>query len=457
MGIRYIYRRQQNRFIIAVIFVTLARTHPRLQYIIDWLMTERLGIAINVVHQASAIEECIGLINYTNDASLPGLWMPPSGFFDMTGVSEEGGRVANRILNQFLPVFSRVENPDDLIVIAEQEGLPDLFALAFFFLSRYEEYLPFKADAYGRFTPEQSLSGAKGLTGRAIVDEIVLLLRKVLAAKHPDMIRIPDSQFKVQSTIDLDQAWAYKHKEWRAFAGRLAARDWQGIVDLVKVWAGSKSDPFDTFGYIKEVHGRNQLPCVVFILAAAKRSELDKNHSVNLKFFRKLVSGIASWAETGVHPSAQSNSSDALLEKEIKTVAAMAARDIISSRQHFLLLYLPNTYRRLISHGILHDYSMGWADCPGYRAGTAFSFPWYDLQAEHKTELRIHPFQVMDVTLKNYLKLDASEAVSYVRHMLHYSQKMSHPFTIIWHNSSLDEDRAWKGWREVYESILGTR
>ena len=48
---------------------------------------------------------------------------------------------------------------------------------------------------------------------------------------------------------------------------------------------------------------------------------------------------------------------------------------------------------------------MGYADVVGYRASIAAPFAWFDLEKNEETALTIYPFAVMDVTLKNYMKL----------------------------------------------------
>lgn len=72
---------------------------------------------------------------------------------------------------------------------------------------------------------------------------------------------------------------------------------------------------------------------------------------------------------------------------------------------------MPETYRLLVHENITNDYTMGFADDAGYRAGTALPFPWFDLILNKKTTLFVHPFVIMDTTLKNYLQLSPEEAI----------------------------------------------
>jgi hypothetical protein len=131
----------------------------------------------------------------------------------------------------------------------------------------------------------------------------------------------------------------------------------------------------------------------------------------------------------------------------------------IASRQHFVLLTLPDTYRRLLELGIKEDYSMGFASFPGFRAGTSLPFRFYDLREECETGLLIHPFQAMDVTLQQYLRLTPGEATARIEALIRKIKAVRGTFTSLWHNESLSGQGIWKGWREVFERMVqkGTR
>jgi hypothetical protein len=125
---------------------------------------------------------------------------------------------------------------------------------------------------------------------------------------------------------------------------------------------------------------------------------------------------------------------------------------IVHSRQHYIHVLMPETYRQLIQLGILHDWSMGYAQDLGYRAGTGLPFLWYDLLEEKTTTLCIHPFSVMDVTLKNYRSMLPEEAKRITFEMKCMCAVIGVPFTFIVHNESLSEKQGWEGWHNVFLS-----
>ena len=142
------------------------------------------------------------------------------------------------------------------------------------------------------------------------------------------------------------------------------------------------------------------------------------------------------------------------LSKEISRLEAIVNREVVRSRQHFLRLDLPTSYRRLIDLGILHDYTMGYASQVGFRAGTSLPFYFYDLDMETETSLMIHPFAVMDGTLNEYMELPVDDAQYLVKELLDCVKEVDGTFISLWHNETLSDDKHWKDWRQVYEFTI---
>ena len=115
---------------------------------------------------------------------------------------------------------------------------------------------------------------------------------------------------------------------------------------------------------------------------------------------------------------------------------------------------LPRTYQELLDAGIREDYTMGYAEAPGFRAGMALPFPWFDLEAGRCTELILHPFTVMDVTLKEYQQLSPEQGLRSALQLLDTVRAAGGTFCTLWHNSSFSDIGHWKPWRAVYLQII---
>lgn len=124
------------------------------------------------------------------------------------------------------------------------------------------------------------------------------------------------------------------------------------------------------------------------------------------------------------------------------------------SRQHYLIFRLPDTFNLLVEKGIEEDFSMGFADHIGFRAGTSVAFPFYDLKSECRTKLICNPFMAMDVTMTRYMGLSKSEAIQRLEALRDEVKKVNGVFMTLWHNESLSEIWQWKGWSDLYEEVI---
>jgi hypothetical protein len=140
--------------------------------------------------------------------------------------------------------------------------------------------------------------------------------------------------------------------------------------------------------------------------------------------------------------------------KESSRLKTILGNDISKGRFHYIRLKIPESYRLLQKAGIHEDYSMGYPEEPGFRAGIARPYYFYDIEEDRKTELKIIPFQVMDATLYKYRKLDCKAALEKILNLINETKRSGGLFVTIWHNTSLIDNSEFRGWREVFESML---
>jgi hypothetical protein len=108
----------------------------------------------------------------------------------------------------------------------------------------------------------------------------------------------------------------------------------------------------------------------------------------------------------------------------------------------------------LLEYDITDDYTMGYPDQPGFRASICTPFFFYDLDLEFETSLKVHPFCLMDGTLKDYMKLEPHETFALMTELVSEVKAVHGEFIAIWHNESFAENERWKGWRAVFEYLL---
>jgi hypothetical protein len=110
---------------------------------------------------------------------------------------------------------------------------------------------------------------------------------------------------------------------------------------------------------------------------------------------------------------------------------------------------LPDSYDILESAGFSDDYSMGFSSHFGYRAGTGHSFNWYNLKDERETNLKIHPFVMMDSTANFKLKISAQAFIVKLNNLKSEAEKVGGKVHVILHN----EHPSWPGWDSVLTEI----
>ena len=332
----------------------------------------------------------------------------------------------------------------------------DVFAASFFLVSRYEEYLSQVRDQYGRFRAESTWMFENDMLQKPLVDIWTLALGSRLQAVYPDL-PIKKRRFTFIPTYDVDAAWAYKSKGvYRTLGGfikDLSSGDRERIRERHQVLRGKRKDPFDSFEFQFELQKEFKLKPIYFILCGDYDTN-DKNISIRKAAFRSLIKTLGDHADVGIHPSFSSYLDIDKLRKEINSLSEVLHRPLTKSRQHFLRMNLPRSYQKLIELDISDDYTMGFASQAGFRAGIADTFRFYDLENDMVTNLRVHPFALMDGTMRDYLNLDLEASYALTTQLIDEVKAVGGTFIYLTHNETLGGEQRWEGWPEMYRRML---
>ncbi len=332
----------------------------------------------------------------------------------------------------------------------------DIFSASFYMISRYEEYLPHIKDRHNRFQAEDTIAFKGDFLQKPVVNIWIEKFKTIINKHYPDY-KFPEKKFTVIPTFDIDIVYNYLGKDFfRTFGGYmrdLLNLEFDKIIDRTKVLFRLKKDQYDVYDYLKEIKKFYKLDLIFFILFS-DFGPYDKNISVNNRNFKLLIKHLEDFADIGIHPSYQSNSNFNLIKKEKDNLSNIINYEITKSRQHFLKLTLPETYRTLIELDITDDYTMGFASLPGFRAGLCTSFYFYDLDSEYETSLKVHPFAFMEGTFREYLCMSPEETIPMVYEIIDEVKKVNGDFLSLWHNASISDYDVWKGWKNVFEKTL---
>ena len=281
----------------------------------------------------------------------------------------------------------------------EELLLQDKPALAFYLLTNYEEYLPeCPKDQHGRIVHEQSFVVRHQLHKQATVQRIALEYKNLLSKQKPDF-QWKGNYYRFVPTFDIDIAYAYKGKTFFHFCGALGKAiltlQWSRAKQIIKARHQQDfQDPYDIYDIEKQLCKQHQLQAIYFFLTS-DRTQYDRNISPRSPYFSDLVQKLKAYATIGLHPSYHSKNQNDII-KEKNTLEEKGQVKIHYSRQHFLKVKFPDTFRNLIAAGITDDYSLGFYDRIGFRNGMAIPFPFFDIKENKTTNLMLYPLLIMD-------------------------------------------------------------
>ncbi len=338
---------------------------------------------------------------------------------------------------------------------SDKSSLPfDIFAATFYLLSRYEEYLPHVKDAYGRFLATESLAFNEGFLHQPVVDIWAYKFKEILQAQFPDF-EFPLRTYNIQPVIDVPMAFYFKEKGiMRTIGGTLndlftlkIKRFYQRYQSLT----GLERDPYDTFKWIVTKQKNFPTKFIVFFLIG-EYSTYDKNININKKKFVSLIKSVGDYCKIGLKVSYLALEDFSMLKKEKLKMEATTNYPLEASRHSFSKLNLPESYRNLIELEIKQDFTMGYINHMGFRAGTCTPFQFYDLDFEVQTPLQVNPFHCVDYALlKRQSLLDKKEDL---QRLIESIKEVNGTFTPVFHNYAFSNLERWKGFRELFKIIL---
>ncbi|MFV0593458.1 MAG: polysaccharide deacetylase family protein [Draconibacterium sp.] len=332
----------------------------------------------------------------------------------------------------------------------------DPLAASFYLVTRHEEYTDKNRDKLNRYTPQNSILLKYNLFQKPVVNIWARLLGQKLKEKYPEL-NFTETKFDFISSIDIDNAWAYKHKGFWRTGGALVKSFFRNRSEFkarINVVSGKSKDPYDTYDYLDTVFAGNEEK-VKFFFLMGDWGRYDKNISSRNKHYKKLIRATKEKYDIALHPSFSSSKKGNRKKTRIERIRLekIIKSNILKSRQHFLRLELPKSYRRLIKSGIIEDYTMGFSCLHGFRAGICTPYYFYDLERETATNLLVVPFQVMDGTFKHYLKLSPDKAFEEIKKIMTEVKNVGGTFVSVWHNETVNDLGIWEGYREVFEKM----
>jgi hypothetical protein len=415
---------------------------PRLRYIAGIILGDILGLSWEVITDKRKLGKH-PVINYSAEKIDGSFKICPHSILFEKGLSPQ-----EIVITEWkgLPVFFQSVSDSDLPF--------DIFAASFFLISRYEEYLDYKPDIHGRFPAAASLAFRNGFLQKPVIDYWCREMSKVFLKKCQTLV-FKRNDYKALLTIDTDQPFAYLGKSlFRSIGGLINDfKEAGNATNRFKTVAKGEKDPFQVFDYIVEAIAAAGTEAQ-FFFPVGDHSKYDRNPSWKNQEYRELILTLSSKFKCGLHSSYYAAGDLPLLKTENKRLNTILDKKYSSCRYHYVRLLTPKCYNDLIDAGISEDYSMGYPEEPGFRAGIARPYRFYDVTEDKQTNLKVIPFQIMDATLYQYKNLDPVTAGELILKLINETKKAGGLFVSIWHNTSLLDNDEWREWRGVFEQML---
>jgi len=223
---------------------------PRLQYICAFIFKEVMGVECTVTRDLEEFKSYSGIkINYSNSRVCENEFyiFPVDLLFQ------------NSIVPQPVECF-KINNNQAFFKIDHADFPFDIFAVSFYLLCRFEEYLPHSKDMYGRYAHENSLAFKEGFLHLPLINIWAKSFVAALQNKFPSFTFIQHA-FRFIPTYDIDIAFSYKHKGLCRNAGGFLKSP---SLERIMVVCGWRKDPFDTYDWMDALHKKFQLNPIYF-------------------------------------------------------------------------------------------------------------------------------------------------------------------------------------------------
>ncbi len=438
-----------------LIIETSSRFLPEKTYIFQVLLSQLLGIE----HQILVKERANYLLRLPNGGTITiedhfFAKMPEGDYFRPENVPDQADTFTQPYARQ--ERLTAVYGTPQFVFYKQSVtcGL-DVFASAFFMLTRWEEYARADRDEHGRFPAQSALSFRAGFLDRPVVNEYANLLWQMLLRLGWNIPR-PEKQFRLQLSFDVDypQLWPSPLARLRTLGGSILQRHQpRETLFWLKKHFFKRQDPYDTFDDLMDLAEQNGSPAQFNFLGERPKNS-DAWYALNQPFLEKLLQKITARGHVvGFHPSYEAHDDTTAFVRELESVRRASGQAVTAGRNHFLRFAAPQTWQCWADAGLECDSSVGYSDAIGFRAGICDTYPVFNFLTRQTLALQEKPLLAMDVTLALYQKFTPQQAIAQLTQLRNQVRKHHGEFTLLWHNSSWNT-YFWADWREAYRSFV---
>ncbi len=385
------------------ILIYVPKVTPRINYTFRQVCVRILGLRISFT---TKIETFIGhkgaKFSYSNQRLGNEIYIQSFGLLEEQGV------------NDVEIVVSEWENQPYFFKTSPQSDIPyDIFSASFYLMTRYEEYLPHVKNNYGDFPATESLGFQHEFLTKPIINIWMQKFAEILQTKFKDLTPHPPKR-NLQVNIAIKKAFKYRKlgisRSFVGFTSDLFKLKFRQILSRLKTLFKPQTDPYDVFDELvnfKTKHGFG----MDFMFQLGDYSLYTKNINFRKRIYKKLIKSMGDYSEIGLLPSYEAINNFEQLHNEIKRFEQIANHELKSIMIKDRSINFPEFYVALDKTDIVKDFSMGYYDQAGFRAGTCTPFLFYDLNLEQASPVEIRPYFLSSKSFKKQRNQSISEAI----------------------------------------------
>ena len=298
----------------------------------------------------------------------------------------------------------------------------DIFAASFFLLSRYEECMPYLKTNSGYFDPSQSISMKFDFLELPIIDLWVSKFQKQLASNFHQIVKKRDHKASKKILLEVPLAFRYSNRSFlenlEDFISSIWKLNFRQLIIQILVLIRLKNDPFDTFDFWNEWFNNTTIQPQIFFLFSQSSSYQVTTSIFNLRF-RKIIKKTGDFFSLGLLTSVKAQiDSKKQIQREKSDFQKLTNRTIFDVRLSNGIINLRKDYEMLYENEFKNDFSMGYLDRIGFRAGTATPYYFYDVSREFQLSLKLTPIFATEESLKKIINPSPFEKLRAVYEML---------------------------------------
>jgi len=191
-----------------------------------------------------------------------------------------------------------------------------------------------------------------------------------------------------------------------------------------------------------------------FLLVEKSNKKYDFKNDYFQLSFKEYLNRVMGNVSFGIHPSYNTRYKYDSLKKQIEIVEQIIFEHPKYSRFHYLNCSYPDDLLPLEKNGIKQDFSFYFCDSLLFRGAISRPFKQWSYKENRAIKIEIIPLTIMDVTLRNTLKLKYDEAKKISFEKIKNSLLIGQTCVLLWHNNEMYEPLNHKSYsRKIMLSI----